>query len=310
MALFRGTAWHTFAALGVAGAACAWATSASAGCAAPEPRLMWSYPDASTEIVPTDARFFALVAPQWEGDLSLELDGQPLARVRPDSDVPLERAQFAPPSELAGGEHELTVTIRAPQAASGAEASSEPLDQHRFAFSVARQAPRTPSARIADITRYDARYTPGPQLPELVPDVEDPHCGGRLLDTSLVCNDGGPSGFWTRVELEPLRDDGVLGYLVNGMLVPPDCRVFFPYAARANGGSFEVAAVVPTGVLPATPFEDEVVLVTDPARHARADNASGGCAVYDGAGSSMHGVLRALTFVGAMLALGWRRRRA
>jgi hypothetical protein len=285
-----------------------WAGSAQAACAPPDPLLAWSYPDATTEVVPLDAHFWALVPRYLEPYLSVELDGETIARALSagtEGDDAVRRAEYAPGAPLEPGEHELAVTVgENPFGAPGA------VEVHRFSFRAEALPPVTFQAELVSVTQFRApseAYEPRPGDGLLPEDFQDPGCSGRIIDTTQTCYDGGPPSEWTRVELDASGD--ALAYVVANMLVPTDCRVFYPFGP-VRGEPYEVTPLLPTGSAPVLPFAGEVeVLGGDPAARG-GDAASGGCSMArpEGAPSSNAAACLGALSLGAVW-LARRRRR-
>ncbi|MET0410270.1 MAG: hypothetical protein ABW217_03190 [Polyangiaceae bacterium] len=232
-------------------------------CGPPPSQLLWSYPDAATEVVPTDAVFRAFGAAGYSTRLVFELDGREVPSSASELDVdlssfdeamldnpgfldvlrrvdyPRESAEFVPPEPLAPGEHEIVIRVLG-YLESG---SFEPMETHRFTVRAEEQTPPTSDVAISAVTLYtwndrwgqprDGEYPP--------PDALDGACE---MPSAFSCDYGlgywgppGPdliaSGPATRVEMPRDKAFGTridvaatgpaLGYLIGSEFVPAGC---------------------------------------------------------------------------------------
>lgn len=241
---------------GLSAAAALWASSAHADCG-PAPAVQWTYPDASTNVVPSTSHLWVFVPERLSSSVTVTLDGERIQRVHVTGSTPLERAEYAPNEPLSPGEHELVIDFPDIE-------QVPPLEGRRIPFVVGEGSTREVRAEIASITRY-AWEGPGrlgyrsaePFPPEA--DYEG-DCTERLVDTSEGCNDiiDDLAGS-LRIELD--SNGEAIANLVGQFLVPGDCRVLFPYGYAAYAQEYSLTPVLPEGALSARPFEGEVEVV-------------------------------------------------
>jgi hypothetical protein len=259
MTMANGTLWRRFrlvpGLLMACGATLGWARSAHADCSL-GPAVLWTYPDASTGVVPSSSRLWVLLSRYSEGSARVTLDGEQIARANATGASPLERAEYAPSEELAPGAHELVIEARRP--------GSEALDVQRIPFVVGPGSTREARSEIASIRRY---AWPGPgrlgyRAAEPFPPEADYEgdCTDRVIDTTEACNDliDDLAGS-LRIELD--SNGEAVANLVGQYLVPGDCRVFFPHGYAAYAEEYSLTPVLPEGLLSERPFEGEVELL-------------------------------------------------
>lgn len=254
----NGTVWRRFRpvpGLLVACGALGWAPSAHADCYAP-PLLLWTYPDEATGVVPTSSHLWVLGTSRLSYALTVTLDGERIQRVNATGSEPLVRAEYAPNEPLAPGEHELVIELRT-------SSDAEPLETRRISFVAEGSSVQEARAEVSSVTRYewigtDSRLrAPEPFPPEAAYDGD---CTERVVDTSEGCNDTYWSGsVGTRVELTSNGES--IANLVGDLLVPGDCRVFFPWGPAANAEDYPLTQVMPEGVLSPRSFEGEVEVI-------------------------------------------------
>jgi hypothetical protein len=257
------------------------------GCAdMPSRWLHWSYPDATTEVVPPDAVFRAFAYPQRL--VRFELDGVSLPSTaekqrntaptpaedlnRYDNGVPFEEryedpfgtSEFVPPEPLALGQHEVVIRV------SDLRESLPPdmQETYRFHFRVEALAEATAEPSIAHVTSYswkdDSNGAPVGFFP--------PECPGIIDIAHVYCDDTDYGRSSTFVELQPGAPDGALGYFVGNALVPLGCSTLYrrtgdgSAASRTNrmhdGGPIQVEAILPSGLGAPRSFEGEIAVVS------------------------------------------------
>lgn len=243
-------------------------------CGPPPSQLLWSYPSATTEVVPTNAVFRAFGAAGYSTRIVFELDGRELpsaaAELEVDSsydeatranpafldvarrwEYPRESAEFVPPEPLTPGEHEVVIRVLG-YLESG---DFELMEAHRFTVRAEEQPGSTSDVAISAVTLYSWNDRWGqPRAGEYPPpEVSDGAC--EIPSSVVSCAYGlgswgppGPdvlaSGPATRVELPRHEGFGTridlaasgpaLGYLIGSEFVPADCSAVL-------GGSTGVA---------------------------------------------------------------------
>ncbi|HWO14936.1 MAG TPA: hypothetical protein VNN80_35780 [Polyangiaceae bacterium] len=212
---------------------------AMANCAF-EPRITFSYPSEGTQEVPLDAVFWAV--PE-SGAVSFRLDGVELQHL---GDSLEGRFQFAPAEALSPGIHDIEISV-------DAQFEGQPLEGEtlRFRVEAVEQAPVEADATIEAVTYYPAVIVDGfVSYPTL-----DESGAGCAWSASLtqVCEDIIPENV-TRIDFSTRGD--AIGYLVEGTILAPDCRVDFPYEYSAGvRAPYTIQAVLPTGLSAARVFE-------------------------------------------------------
>jgi hypothetical protein len=298
MNVMGGTLWRRFRLVRrlvvSGGAALGWAAPAAAICG-PAPSVLWTYPDASTSVVPETTSLWVLLSRFSQDDATVTLDGELIRRVHATATTPLERAEYAPNEPLAAGEHELVIEARRP--------GSDERETRRIPFVVGASSMREARAEIASITRYD---WPGPgglgyRLPEPFPPEADyvGDCSDRVVDTAEGCYDiiDDRAGS-LRIELD--SNGEAIANLVGDFLVPGDCRVFFPYGYAAYDQEYSMTPVLPEGALSTRSFQGEVEVVEGRSTAYDYQGPAGWCSLEVAGG--VRGTSSALLF--AALGLG------
>lgn len=248
----RGTLWAKGAAIA---SALIWSSPSAADCVR-GPAVLWTYPDATTSVVPETTSLWVLLSRFSEDYARVTLDGERIRRVHVTGATPLERAEYAPNEALAPGEHELVIEVKEP----GVE---EPFVQ-RIPFVAAGSSTRAARSEIASMTRYE---WPGPgplgyRSAEPFPPAADYEgdCTDRVVDTRESCNDiiDDLAGS-LRIELD--SNGEAIANLVGPYLVPGDCRVFFPNGYAAYAQEYSLIPVLPEGALSERSFEGELEVV-------------------------------------------------
>jgi MYXO-CTERM domain-containing protein len=209
--------------------------------------LAFSYPSAETAEVPLDAVFWA-VTQDGLGDASVRLDGVELQ--------PLEgyggRFQFAPSEPLSPGPHDIEISTF--DTLLGRAVEGKTL---RLRVEAVEQAPVDAEASIEAVTHYPLPRDDGNVIyPE--PSVVGEGCAAV---TSLLggCNDIIPETL-TRLDFSARGD--VIGYVVEGAILPPSCRAFFPYEYTiGEAAPYEIRTILPTGLSAPRAFQGEAEVV-------------------------------------------------
>jgi hypothetical protein len=239
-------------------------------CHPPARYVGWTYPNASTTVVPTNAVFWGigysnrLITLEIDGvevpslgearglsliDDTYFSDDARVPRFQRRYDFPLETSQFVPPEPLAPGEHE--IAIRA------LDYGLEPdtyLESEIYRFSVRAEElpPVDTDVEITSVTGYAWDYQYGSPAPDTFPPPEatDGVCGSeRMVHSGAYCDYGAPGPPRadllanvpaTRITIEPgvsltgridiTAGGSVLGYLLDYLFVPADCSAFFASA--------------------------------------------------------------------------------
>ena len=203
-------------------------------------RLRFSYPSEGTGKVPLNPVFWAV--PEY-GGVSFRLDGVELQHLD-DSDE--GRFQFVPGEELSPGMHDIEISVSATLA-------GQPLEGETLQLRVeaVEQAPVEADATIETVAYYPLRNVDGSFL---YPPPEETGEGCTELATlDLGCYDVTPKSV-TRVEFSTRGN--AIAYLLERAILPPSCRVYFPYEYSAGEAApYSIRAILPTGLSPARGFE-------------------------------------------------------
>jgi hypothetical protein len=271
---------------------------AQASCSAPEPGVIWTYPDAATLAVPADAVFWAV---SLEGVVTVEVDGVPLT---PLGTGVVDRHQFASTAPLSEGEHELVARVELAES----EADRGESDERRVRFDVTSEAATTADLSVSSVRAYPLRY--GDETIVNPPASEYDLCSEPAIALHGRCDDIIPSRL-LRVEYQPQGTP--IAYLVQGdTLVPAGCPWF--WFGDSSGVSSSLAyvaqAVLPTGVGPSRAFSGAVEVrglrATAVADAPTASSSSAGCALASGRSARSDAAVVALAVLAG--ALRWRRR--
>lgn len=143
--------------------------------------LIWSYPDATTGVVPTDAVFRGFVqinSGVYGSLLEVEVDGRKVPSSAtglevdvppeyPDDSIefrrlaryPIESSEFVPPEPLSPGEHEVVFRVLGHDYTSG---GLEERASHRFTVRAEEQPQAASNVEISAVTGYTWNYASGP----------------------------------------------------------------------------------------------------------------------------------------------------
>jgi MYXO-CTERM domain-containing protein len=281
-----------FTLLGLATAAATWSVPALGNCVAPEPKVVFSYPDAATGSIPPDAVIWAIAA---DGPASVAIDGVPLPR---RGDEAPDNGQFVPAAPLPVGPHELTITM------GNAYSYDVPAEDLTVAipFEVSLDAASASSGDVA-ITRVERHPIVTSQSGDrLSPtgEVFDQDCSADSVELQFNCFDtGGPFAI-TRIELA--TDPTALRYLFRDTagyhLLPPTCTAFVTYDYFGARDSYSISALLPTGLGPETASDAGIDVIATA-------NDSGSCSASPG---SPRRVMWGLVVSGLAVAALLRRR--
>lgn len=227
-------------------------------CAPPPSLLLWSYPDATIEVVPTDAVFRAYAPASFNTLLVFELDGRELPSSAAELEVdvtaylegssgdprdldlarhfeyPRESAEFVPPEPLSPGEHQVVISIFGYVE----PGSYELRETQRFTVRAEEQPRSASDVTISAVTLYGANYQIGERT---APEAFDGAC--EIISSAVACPDAfgywgppGPEvlenpatrveipravGFTTRIDLA--ANEPALGYVIGSQFVPASC---------------------------------------------------------------------------------------
>lgn len=206
--------------------------------------VAFSYPNAETSEVPLNAVFWA-VPQDGFGAVSFRLDGVELP---PLSNEDAGRFQFAPSEALAPGVHDIEISM-------AGTLGGQPLEGEtlRLRVTAVDLAPVRAEATIEAVRYYPLVVTDG-----LVryPDPNPAGEGCAHLASLDGCHDITPESL---VRLDLSTSGNALGYLVEGAILPPSCRTYFPYEyAIGQAAPYEIRAILPTGLSPPRAFQGEV----------------------------------------------------
>jgi hypothetical protein len=188
-------------------ASLSWAgTSQADSCREPR-RILWSYPNAATTVVPTDAVFWAFG--YADRLLAIELDGEaipsvaaafaldvpwlpPQERSNPRMlafqqryEYPLETSRFVPPEPLTPGEHEVVIRSLDWGAAPG---TYETTETHRYTIRAEELPPASADAAITAVTAYawDGEFGPRATGKFPPPEAREGVCDAALVNIKIA----------------------------------------------------------------------------------------------------------------------------
>jgi hypothetical protein len=220
--------------------------------------------------VPPDAVFWAVAT---TGVAKVTIDGAALMPL--GAGVP-ERYQFAPDTPLSLGAHELSISVLPPEGQ--LTQRDRVLRETTLSFEVTERPAFDTEGEIVAVRSYPLVY--GAPQPSDREDLEG-DCSADAVELTFDCYDIIPDAI---IRLDLSTDPGAQGYVVGNYLLPADCKVFFPYAySQAARPPFSIAAIMPTGLGPATPFTGEPEHVVEYPPGLFRENPPGWCSMAFGA---------------------------
>jgi hypothetical protein len=220
----------------VAGADCALSTN-----------IVFSYPSAETTEVPLDAVFWA-VPQDGFGDVIFRLDGVELQPVERSDEG---RFQFAPSEPLSPGVHDVEILPREAFPEGFVEAQTL-----RLRVEAVEQAAVEAEATIEAVTHFPLPRSDGNVI---YPDQDSIGEGCAPLASLHGCQDIIPE---TLVRMDFSASGNALGYLLEGAILPPSCRAYFPYEyAIGDAAPYQIKTILPTGLSAPRVFQGESQVV-------------------------------------------------
>jgi hypothetical protein len=233
------------------------AATAHAGTCTPHSDLLWSYPNATTEVVPTDAVFRAFGYPggplaSTTRPIVLELDGRevPSSAAELEVDVssqytddnieflrryqhPLESSEFVPPEPLSPGEHEVVFRVLGYVFESD---SYETVASYRFTVRAEEQTRPTSDVTISAVTAYIKRFLHDDGIPQSYyppPEALEGVCERTAKVDADDCS--GFGGYWTGLPRLDLIDSGAATRVEIPLGTPFEARVDLATSGPALG---------------------------------------------------------------------------